>query len=95
VAVLREVVRAKPDYEVAQFELGRALLQQGDAAGAIESLEAAKKLSPDRDATYFQLSQAYRRVGRLPEAQQALAAYKKLIETNRLKRRESLEAEKP
>ena len=95
VAVLREVVRAKPDYEVAQFELGRALLQQGDAAGAIESLEVAKKLSPDRDATYFQLSQAYRRVGRLPEAQQALAAYQKLIETNRLKRRESLEAEKP
>src|SRR6267142_1387482 len=95
VALLREVVRAKPDYEVAQFELGRALLQQGDAAGAIESLEAAKKLSPDRDATYFQLSQAYRRVGRLPEAQQALAAYQKLIETNRLRRRESLEAEKP
>ena len=95
VALLREVVRAKPDYEVAQFELGRALLQQGDAAGAIESLEAAKKLSPDRDATYFQLSQAYRRVGRLPEAQQALAAYQKLIETNRLKRRESLETEKP
>ena len=95
VPVLREVVRAKPDYELAQFELGRALLQQGDAAAAIESLEAAKKLSPDRDATYFQLSQAYRRVGRLPEAQRALAAYQKLIETNRLRRRESLEAEKP
>ena len=95
VALLREVVQAKPDYEMARFELGRALLQQGDAAGAIESLEAAKKLSPDRDATYFQLSQAYRRVGRLPEAQQALAVYQKLIETNRLKRRESLEADKP
>jgi tetratricopeptide (TPR) repeat protein len=95
VTVLREVVHAKPDYEMARFELGRALLQQGDAAGAIESLEAARKLSPDRDATYYQLSQAYRRAGRLPEAQQALAAYQKLIETNRLKRRESLEAEKP
>ena len=95
VDLLREVVQAKPDYEMARFELGRALLQQGDAAGAIESLEAAKKLSPDRDATYFQLSQAYRRVGRVAEAQQALAAYQKLIETNRLKRRESLEAEKP
>jgi tetratricopeptide (TPR) repeat protein len=93
--LFREVIQAKPDYEMARFELGRALLQQGDAAGAIESLEAAKKLSPDRDATYFQLSQAYRRVGRLAEAQQALAAYQKLIETNRLKRRESLEAEKP
>ena len=94
-ALLREVVQAKPDYEMARFELGRALLQQGDAAGAIESLEAAKKLSPDRDATYFQLSQAYRRVGRLDEAQQALAAYQRLIEANRLKRRESLEADKP
>ena len=94
-ALLREVVQAKPDYEMARFELGRALLQQGDAAGAIESLEAAIKLSPDRDATYFQLSQAYRRVGRLDEAQQALAAYQKLIETNRLKKRESLEADKP
>jgi len=95
VGVLREVVNAKPDYEMARFELGRALLQQGDATGAIESLEAARKLSPDRDATYYQLSQAYRRAGRLPEAQQALAAYQKLIETNRLKRRESLEADKP
>jgi tetratricopeptide (TPR) repeat protein len=95
VALLREVLQAKPDYEMARFELGRALLQQGDAVGAIESLEAAKKLSPDRDATYFQLSQAYRRAGRLPEAEQALAEYKKLIESNRLKKRESLEAEKP
>jgi len=95
VTVLREVVHAKPDYEMARFELGRALLQQGDTAGAIESLEAARKLAPDRDATYYQLSQAYRRAGRLPEAQHALAAYQKLIETNRLKKRESLEAEKP
>lgn len=95
VPLLREVIQAKPDYEMAWFELGRALLQQGDPAGAIESLEAAKRLSPDREATHFQLSQAYRRVGRLTEAQQALAAYQKLIETNRLKKRESLEADKP
>lgn len=63
--------------------------------GAIEHLETAKKILPDRDATYFQLSQAYRRVGRLPEAEQALAAYQKLIEANRLRRRESLEANDP
>ena len=93
--ILSKVVEAKPDYEVAQFELGRALLQFGDARGAIERFEAAKMLFPDRDATYFQLSQAYRRVGRLPEAEQALATYQKLIETNRLKRRESLEANDP
>jgi tetratricopeptide (TPR) repeat protein len=95
VGLLRQVVQVKPDYEMARFELGRALLQQGDAAGAVENLEAAIKLLPDREASYFQLSQAYRRVGRLPEAERALAAYQKLIETNRLKRRESLEADTP
>jgi len=95
VAILRKVVDGKPDYERARFELGRALLQQGDAAGAIENLEAAKKLDPSRDTTYFQLSQAYRRVGRMADAEKALAAYQKLIETNRRKRRESLEANTP
>lgn len=95
VALLREVVKAMPDYELAFFELGRALLQQQDTTGAIESLEAAKKLAPDHDAVYFQLSQAYRRAGRVPEAGQALAAYQKLIEANRLRKRESLEMDKP
>ncbi|MGB7848299.1 MAG: tetratricopeptide repeat protein [Candidatus Acidiferrum sp.] len=92
---LRKVVQAKPDYELARLELGRALLLQGDVAGSIENLEAAKKLAPDREMTYFQLSQAYRRVGRLADAQQALAEYQKLIESNRSKRRETLEAERP
>ena len=93
--LFREVIKAQPGYESAHFELGRALLEQGDASGAIESLETAAKLVPDHDATYFQLSQAYRRAGRTQEAQQALAAYQKLIETNRLKKRESLEIDKP
>jgi tetratricopeptide (TPR) repeat protein len=95
VPLFRDVIKALPGYESAHFELGRALLQQGDAAGAIESLEIARKLAPDHDAVYFQLSQAYRRAGRVQEAGQALAAYKKLIEANRLKKRESLEMDKP
>jgi len=95
VALLREVVKAVPDYELAYFELGRALLQQEDTTGAIENLETAEKLAPDHDAVYFQLSQAYRRAGRLREAGQALAAYQKIIEANRLKKRESLEIDKP
>ena len=93
--LLCEVVKARPDYEFAYFELGRALLQLGDVARAIENLETAKKLSPDHDATYYQLSQAYRRAGRVQEAEEALATYRKLIEGSRLKKRESLETEKP
>jgi tetratricopeptide (TPR) repeat protein len=95
VALLRQVVKALPDYEPAYFELGRALLQQEDTNGAIENLEAAKKLAPDHDAVYFQLSQAYRRAGRPKEAGSALAAYQKLIEANRLRKRESMETDKP
>ncbi len=95
VTLFRDVIKALPSYESAYFELGRALLQQGDTAGAIENLETARKLVPEHDATYFQLSRAYRRAGRMQEAQQALLAFQKLIETNRLKKRESLEMEKP
>jgi tetratricopeptide (TPR) repeat protein len=95
VALLRAVVKAMPDYEMAHFELGRALLQQEDTSGAIESLETAKKLAPSHDAVYFQLSQAYRRAGRTEDAGQALAAYQKLIEASRLKKRESMEIDKP
>jgi tetratricopeptide (TPR) repeat protein len=95
IAFLREAIKAMPGYELAHFELGRALLQQEDTAGAIENLEAARKLAPDHDAVYFQLSQAYRRAGRVQEAGQALAAYQKLIEANRLKKRESMEIDKP
>jgi tetratricopeptide (TPR) repeat protein len=95
VALLRKVVKAIPNYEMAHFELGRALLQQEDTTSAIESLEIAKKLAPDHDAVYFQLSQAYRRAGRMQEAGRELAAYQKLIEANRLKKRESMEIDKP
>lgn len=47
-ALFRESIKARPEYELAHFELGRALLQTGDVTGAIESLEAARKLAPDR-----------------------------------------------
>jgi tetratricopeptide (TPR) repeat protein len=67
----------------------------GDIAGSIENLEAARDLAPDRENTYFQLSQAYRRAGRLGDAQEALAKFQKLTESNRSKRRETLEGEKP
>jgi tetratricopeptide (TPR) repeat protein len=95
VALFQEAIKARPDYELAYFELGRALLQTGDVTGAIESLESARKLAPDRDATYYQLSQAYRRAGRLQDAGVALATYQKRIEASRLKKRESLEIDKP
>ena len=95
VTILQQVVQMKPDFELAHFELGRALLQQGDASAAVQHLEIATRLTPEHDAALFQLSQAYRRAGRTPEATDTLAKYQRLIEANRLKKRESLEIEKP
>ena len=95
VSALHKVVEVKPDYEPAQFELGRALLQQGDASEAVQHLEIATRLAPEHDAAFFQLSQGYRRAGRIPEATSTLAQYQRLIEANRMKKRESLEIEKP
>jgi tetratricopeptide (TPR) repeat protein len=95
VPLFRAVIKEQPQYESAHFELGRALLEQGDAAGAIASLETARKLVPEHDAVYFQLSRAYRQAGRTEEAAQALATYQKLIDSNRLKKRKSMETETP
>jgi tetratricopeptide (TPR) repeat protein len=95
VPLFRVVIKALPSYEPAFFELGQALLEQGNTAEAIDSLENARKLVPDHDAVYFQLSRAYRRGGRPQEATQALATYQKLIDANRLKKRESMEIDKP
>jgi cytochrome c-type biogenesis protein CcmH/NrfG len=61
----------------------------------VQRLEIATRLTPDHDAAFFQLSQAYRRAGRVAEATEALAKYQRLIESNRLKKRESLEIAQP
>jgi tetratricopeptide (TPR) repeat protein len=95
VPLFRQVIQTLPNYESAYFELGRALLDQRDYTGAIGNLESAKKLDPAHDAVYFQLSRAYRQAGRVRDAEVALAEYQKLIESNRLKKRQTLEMENP
>jgi tetratricopeptide (TPR) repeat protein len=56
VPLFREVIKRQPQDELAHFELGRALLDQGEIDGAIQSFEVAKKLVPDHDAVYYVLS---------------------------------------
>jgi tetratricopeptide (TPR) repeat protein len=81
--LLSEVVRDKPDYADAQYQLGKILLERGDVKAAIERLEIAVHLDPTKDYNYFQLSAAYRRDGRLADAQHALQDYQKLKEKER------------
>jgi tetratricopeptide (TPR) repeat protein len=81
--LLSEVVRDKPDYADAQYQLGKMLLERGDVKAAIERLEIAVHLDPTKDYSYFQLSAAYRRDGRVADAQHALQDYQKLKEKER------------
>jgi tetratricopeptide (TPR) repeat protein len=82
-ALLGEVVRDKPDYADAQYQLGKLLLDRGEVKPAIEKLETAVRLDPTKDYSYFQLSVAYRRDGRADDAQRVLQAYQTLKEKER------------
>ena len=67
-----------PGFADALYELGRALLQQGDSAGAIENLEAAAKLIPGEARVHEQLGRAYLAAGRKAEAESQLKVSEQL-----------------
>jgi tetratricopeptide (TPR) repeat protein len=81
--LLREVVAARPDYADARYQLGKALIEQGDVAGAIKNLEAAARAEPTKDYVHYQLSIAYRRASRTVEAERELQLYKELKAASR------------
>jgi tetratricopeptide (TPR) repeat protein len=68
---------APTDY-VARNAYGQALLETGDAAGAIEQLETGTKLAPDSPIMYFTLAKAYRRAGRAADADRAQREFVRL-----------------
>lgn len=82
-ALLRETVARHPDYADARYQLGKALVEQGDARGAVEHLEAAARIEPSRDYIQYQLSIAYRRAERTADAERALQLYRELKASNR------------
>jgi tetratricopeptide (TPR) repeat protein len=80
---MREVIALNPDHADARFELGKALLGQGDLKGAIEMLEAAVKLGPDKAHIHYQLGRAYTAAGREADAQKCFDIYKQLKDRER------------
>jgi tetratricopeptide (TPR) repeat protein len=80
---MREVVGLKPDFADARYELGKALLQQGDVKEALENLEAAAKLAPDKSHIHYQLGRAYIAAGRKADGDAQLELYKQLKEKER------------
>jgi tetratricopeptide (TPR) repeat protein len=62
---LRRVIELQPDSDHAHRILGRALLQQGDIAGALEHFNSRSYPSP---GSFGDLGRAYAAARRLPEA---------------------------
>jgi predicted Zn-dependent protease len=61
-----------PNLPLAHELLGEAALARGDLAGAIEELEAERKINPLDGDVYDRLGDAYLRSGKYPDAQTAL-----------------------
>ena len=77
-ALIREVIQARPDHAEARYALGKALLQRGDIAGAIDNLERASKLEPEKPEVHYQLGQAYISAGRKTEGKSQIDIAKQL-----------------
>lgn len=82
-SLLRAVVAARPEYADAQYQLGKALVEQGDVPEAVAHLEAAARAEPKKDYIHYQLSIAYRRAARTAEADRELQLYRELKAANR------------
>ena len=77
-SLLREVLAAHPEHAGAQYELGKALPDEGNVAEAVPHLVAAARLNPQKDYVNYQLQAAYRKASRIEDADRELAIYKEL-----------------
>jgi len=80
IALMREVIQARPDFGNAYFELGKALMQKGDIKGAVESLEKAAALENGQAHVHYQLGRAYVAAGRQTEGEKQLEISRQLKE---------------
>lgn len=76
--VAQEAVKAAPNAFAARKALGQALLETGDANGAIRELEIGIKLAPESPGLHFTIARAYQRAGRLEDATRAREEFTRL-----------------
>ena len=81
--LLREVIQQDPKYADAYYEMGKLQLEQGDAKGAIASLESGTKANPEADYIHYQLAMAYRRDSRNDDAEREIQLYQTLKNQHR------------
>jgi Flp pilus assembly protein TadD len=84
-------VAAAPTNAYYRNQLGWALFQSGEMAGAERELREAVRLDPGRDIAYANLGEVYRVQG---DTQRAVENYRRFLALNRDPRRERIATEK-
>ena len=74
VTYLREAIQAAPDNAFTRLNLGTALFESGDAAGALDQFQAAVRLSPDLAKAHYGVGIVMEAAGRDREAIEAFSA---------------------
>jgi tetratricopeptide (TPR) repeat protein len=74
IANLRKAIELAPDNAFSRLNLGTALFQAGDAAGALEQFQAAVRLSPDMAKAHYGIGIVTEAAGRDREAIEAFSA---------------------
>lgn len=67
----KDAVKNTPGYSVAQYVLGRSMVETGDVAGGIQHLETATKLDPTNLENHLALAAAYPKAKRYQDARRA------------------------
>jgi tetratricopeptide (TPR) repeat protein len=74
VTYLREAIQAAPDNPFTRLNLGTALFESGDPAGALDQFQAAVRLSPDLAKAHYGVGIVMEAAGRDREAIEAFSA---------------------
>jgi tetratricopeptide (TPR) repeat protein len=59
-----QVIKEKPDYALAHFNLGVALVQMGDSAGALLQFEETLRLDPENQTVAGYIEKLHQAKGR-------------------------------
>ncbi len=84
-SLLEKALQLDPRSPEAHAQLGKLLLESGDAPGAIPHLETAAKSSSATSATHLALANAYRAAGRKEDQARELAVYKEKAQAEQKK----------
>jgi tetratricopeptide (TPR) repeat protein len=77
VTALRKSIQLRPEFAEAHYELGRALEQTGDAAGALAEYKESALRDPAQAGSQYRLALLYKKQGDAKRAELAMSAFKK------------------